>query len=380
MITEVTLFRATADLVLPTTVTGSWPRPSWFQAALKGRTFSTGLNDLTFREQFLDALQVVVGDQERAGLDILSNGDYHQDPDLAGRSWMMYPLERIGGFARDNLDVPANQGEYTGKSILGEIFGDWRYPPVLTRVSEGLPLEYGRIWQAAQDRATRPVKMGVVSAQPVSNISVLRTDAYPDRRELLWDLAGIMNAELRRLAAAGCAVIQVEEPSIHWRAADGDDKGYVNFLVDCLNREVEGLDGVEVWAHTCWGNPAMQRSHENTDYGACLELFMEHANVDVWTIESKDRGHSPLPLFERYKGGFPAKKVAVGMVSHRTVQVESVDEIARDIRYALHYIPAENLILSSDCGFGRQGLSRLVAYHKAAALAQAAAAVRDDLS
>lgn len=197
------MFRATADLVLPTTVTGSWPRPSWFQAALKGRTFSTGLNDLTFREQFLDALQVVVGDQERAGLDILSNGDYHQDPDLAGRSWMMYPLERIGGFARDNLDVPANQGEYTGKSILGEIFGDWRYPPVLTRVSEGLPLEYGRIWQAAQDRATGPVKMGVVSAQPVSNISVLRTDAYPDRRELLWDLAGIMNAELRRLSGRG---------------------------------------------------------------------------------------------------------------------------------------------------------------------------------
>jgi 5-methyltetrahydropteroyltriglutamate--homocysteine methyltransferase len=171
----------------------------------------------------------------------------------------------------------------------------------------------------------------------------------------------------------------VEEPSIHWRAADGNDPGYVSFLVDCLNREIAGLDDVEVWVHTCWGNPAMQRSHENTDYAASVELFMERANFDVWTIESKDRGHSPLPLFERYRGGFPDKKVAVGMVSHRTVQVESVDEIVRDVRQAMRFIPAENLILSSDCGFGRQGLSRLVAFHKAEALAQAAAIVRAEL-
>lgn len=58
---------------------------------------------------------------------------------------------------------------------------------------------------------------------------------------------------------------------------------------------------------------------------------------------------------------------------------DSVDEIVRDVREALRFIPAENLILSSDCGFGRQGLSRLVAFHKAEALAQAAATVRADL-
>ncbi len=144
----------------------------------------------------------------------------------------MYPVERLGGFSRDEQDIPGNQGEYPGGTILGEIFGDWRYPPVVAAVSDGLPLEYGRIWQAAQDRAARPVKMGVVSAQPVSNIPLLRAGVYSDRRELLWDLAGVMNAELRRLAEAGCPVIQVEEPSIHWRAADGNDPGYVSFLVD----------------------------------------------------------------------------------------------------------------------------------------------------
>lgn len=371
------MFVVSDGVVLPTTVTGSWPRPSWFGVGLGGRSVSAGLNDLVFREQFLDALQVVVADQERAGLDIVSNGDYHQDPDFAGRSWMMYPIERLAGFARDHMDGSQNQAEYT-TGVVGEIFGDWRFPPVVGQVGEGVPLEYGRVWRLAQDRASRPVKMGVVSAQPVANIAVVETDRYADRRELMWDLAGIMNAELRRLAAAGCKLIQVEEPSIHWQAADGQDRSYVEFLVDCLNREVEGLAGVEVWAHTCWGNPAMQRSHDVTDYGPSVELFMERANVDVWTVESKDRGHAPLSLFERYRGGFPDKKVAVGMVSHRSVQVESVDEVVGDVREALKYIPAENLILSTDCGFGRQGLNRLVAFHKAAALTQAAAIIKGE--
>ena len=63
----------------------------------------------------------------------------------------------------------------------------------------------------------------------------------------------------------------------------------------------------------------------------------------------------PLPSFRRYKGRLP-KKIAVGMISHRDLQVESVDEVAADIRTALEYIDADHLVLSSDCGFGRQGV------------------------
>src|SRR5690348_18276625 len=87
------MFTTTADRVLPTTVTGSWPRPTWFTSGLWGRTLSDALLDISYREQLLDAVSVVVGEQERAGLDIVANGDYHLDPDLAGLSWMRYPLE-----------------------------------------------------------------------------------------------------------------------------------------------------------------------------------------------------------------------------------------------------------------------------------------------
>ena len=98
----------------------------------------------------------------------------------------------------------------------------------------------------------------------------------------------------------------------------------------------------------------------------------------MWTIESKENGHSLLPAFAPYKGNLP-KKVAVGMISHRRLQVETPEDVAADIRTALEYIDEDKLVLSSDCGFGRQGVPRPIATYKAAALAQGANIVRGEL-
>ena len=68
-------FTATKDLLLPATVTGSWPRPRWYNVNTWGRPLDTAMMDPWFREQFTDAHAVVVSDQARAGLDILAHGD-----------------------------------------------------------------------------------------------------------------------------------------------------------------------------------------------------------------------------------------------------------------------------------------------------------------
>ena len=81
------MFTITADKILPCTVTGSWPRPSWFDSSMWGRPLDACMLDVQFREKYRDALAVVINDQERAGLDILTHGDLHCDDDLAGRSW-----------------------------------------------------------------------------------------------------------------------------------------------------------------------------------------------------------------------------------------------------------------------------------------------------
>jgi 5-methyltetrahydropteroyltriglutamate--homocysteine methyltransferase len=382
-------FTATKDLVLPATVTGSWPRPSWFDMSLWGKPLSSGMMDPKYREQFTDALSVVVSDQERAGLDLVTNGDYFLDADFAGRSWHHYPLQRWTGLEHDELqpvDEPQDRlREYQPCTLLHEIYTTWRWPIVTGKIAHNPrnQLEYAKIWRLTQARASKPVKFGTVSAQVMALFLDSHTDEYPraddKKKQIIWDMATAMNIELRRLAEAGCQVIQIEEPTIHFMAAFfSDDTETLDFLVDAINHEISGLEDVEVWIHTCWGNPMMQRVYDDSSYANAFEIYLDRVNCDVWTVEMHDRGNAELELFAPWKGKTD-KKIAIGAVSHRSLQAERPPEVADSIRKALEYIEPENLIISSDCGFGRQGAGRTVAFYKAAALAMGANIVRREL-
>jgi 5-methyltetrahydropteroyltriglutamate--homocysteine methyltransferase len=373
------MFTATDGLLLPTTVTGSWPRPSWFTESLRRRSLSDALVDTRYREELTDAISAVVSDQERAGLDIVTNGDYHLDADLAGQSWMLYPAERLRGVSTQVALPASDEWVYPPGTLLAEAFGGWRLPPVVAKIEPGGPLEFDKLWRIAQARTDRPVKFGTVSTQLVASMLELRTDVYaPNKRDLMWDMATAMNRELRNLADAGCKVIQIEEPLLHFVAATSTDRRYMDFLIDCFNHEISGLDDVEVWIHTCWGNANMQRVQRNTSYAEAIELYLERVGGDVWTLEMKDRDFADLELLRPYRGRM-TKKIALGVVSHRSLQVETPEEVAEDIRYALTHVDADRLVLSSDCGFGRGGPNRLVAFYKATAIAQGANIVRREL-
>jgi 5-methyltetrahydropteroyltriglutamate--homocysteine methyltransferase len=373
------MFTATDGILFPATVTGSWPRPTWFTGGLWGRSVSDALLDTRYREELGDGLSSVISDQERAGLDILTNGDFHLDPDLAGLSWALYGAQRMKGISRDETAPASEEWVYPPGSLLGEVLGAWRIPPVVGRVVPGGALELDKLWRIAQSRTDRPVKMGVVSSQLVASMLELRTDQYAEnKRDLMWDMATAMNVELRRLADAGCRVIQIEEPLMHFVAQGTRDERYLDFLIECFNHEISGLDDVEVWVHTCFGNANMQRVQGGTSYAEAIEIFLERVGGDVWTVEMKDRQFADLELFRPYRGRL-TKKIALGVVSHRSLQVETPEEVAEDIRYAMNYIDPDRLVLTSDCGFGRGGPNRLVAFYKATAIAQGANIVRREL-
>jgi 5-methyltetrahydropteroyltriglutamate--homocysteine methyltransferase len=188
-----------------------------------------------------------------------------------------------------------------------------------------------------------------------------------------------MNTELLALRDAGCRCIQIEEPTLHFMAntfGPRDEK--VKFMVECYNREVQGLDDVEIWIHTCWGNPNMQRVMEDTSYRASFELYLNEMRGDVWTIETKDRNFADIENFAADKGKLP-KKICIGAVSHRSLQADRPEDVAASIRTALKHIAPEQLIVSSDCGFGRQGANREIAFYKASAIAQGCNIVRKEL-
>ncbi len=315
------MLTATKDLMLPATVTGSWPRPRWYDGGLWGRPLDTALLDVRFREQFLDAHATVIADQERAGLDILTNGDYHLDEDFAGRSWHHYPLQRWKGFEHEELQYARSRDAllaFAPGTLMNEIETTWRWPRVVGKVEHDPknPLEYAKLWRIAQARAAsgKPVKFGTCSSQVLSIFLDSHTAEYDldDKKQLIWDMATAMNLELRQLAAAGAKVIQIEEPTIHFTACfHPEQTEMLDFMVDAFNHEVDGLDDVELWIHTCWGNPNMQKVYTGESYANSIEIYLERLKGDVWTVEATENDLAEIDLFKPYAGRLN-KKVAVG--------------------------------------------------------------------
>jgi 5-methyltetrahydropteroyltriglutamate--homocysteine methyltransferase len=132
----------------------------------------------------------------------------------------------------------------------------------------------------------------------------------------------------------------------------------------------------EVWLHTCWGNPNQQPLHwERPSYERSLPWLLA-TNADVLTLECASTNGRDLPLLKHHRTD---KKIAIGVVNHSTAAVEPPEFVAGLIRRALEYVPAERLILSTDCGFGREGLSRRIAFYKCVAINLGANLVRREL-
>ena len=94
------MLKATAGIMLPTTITGSLPRPSWYTENLGTRSFLDAMVTSRFREQYVDALSVYLREQEVAGLDIVTDGDCRFDQDIGGQSWTSYPPHHMAGSRR----------------------------------------------------------------------------------------------------------------------------------------------------------------------------------------------------------------------------------------------------------------------------------------
>lgn len=377
------MLKTTADRPLATTITGSLPRPLWFTENLRGRDFEVAIaGDLVYREQYIDAVTALIADQTRAGIDVVSDGEMRFDIDIGGRDWFGYMFDRLeglkpGGMRPGGTEWAPRSGEVRRTDTPGDILHEVmqaRMPPLLTAPVGCGCLHYPSVWKTAQQLTDKPVKMGSCSAQMVDKLVINKF--YKDRRESVMALSAAMNEEHHRLADAGCRIIQVEEPCFHFIAGAAWEIP-IEVYVDALNREVKGLRAkTEVWCHTCWGNPLAQRIEAAYSYKPILK-YLDQLDVDVITFETAtDNG---AELAEIAAAVSKDKKIAIGVVNHRRLEVERPHEVAALIRKALKLIPAERLILSTDCGFGRQGMSRMHALYKMLAITRGANIVRKEL-
>jgi len=362
---------------LPTTITGSLPRPSWYTEQIGQRAFRDAIADARFREQYTDAVGTFIRDQERAGLDIVTDGDARFDSDVGGMSWIQYPARRLSGLGGgDYARMKKGYGGTRKGDIIFEVMESRVMPRAVAKVGRGT-LQYTYLWKVAQGLTTRPVKFGTIVPDVLG--TSLGNDFYAKQEDLLFALGDAMHDELDDLATAGCRIIQMEEPNIHLAGIQrgGAPMLPAEFFVDTFNHTVRGLrDKTEVWCHTCWGNPAQQRLYaSNQSYASALPL-LNKLDVDVMTFETCANGGLDLEAIGKTITG---KKIAIGVVDHRHLQVETPEQVAATIRKALTFIPVDRLVVTSDCGFGREGMSRRIAFYKMVAIVRGTNIVRKEL-
>jgi 5-methyltetrahydropteroyltriglutamate--homocysteine methyltransferase len=373
------MYRATKDIILPTTITGSLPRPSWYTENLGTRHFLEAMVSRRFREQYEDALTCYLRDQELAGLDIVTDGDCRFDDDVGGQSWTAYPPMHMEGLTRDNpRPTPAGRGGIWFPR--GHILHDYlesRVMPVITGPIKRGNLQYTAMWKAAQRFTEKPVKFGGVSAEIIA--FALQDQHYKSIPDRIFAIAEALNEEYHELADAGCPVIQIEEPQLHLIAIRKIQDKVINqeLMMEAFNRTVKGLRAkTEVWAHSCWGNPSQQRMFaEVQSYKAALENYNK-VDADVVTFEMSSSGGIDLEAIGKI---ITDKKISIGVIDHHTLQVEQPEQVAAQIRAALKHIPAERLMVSTDCGMGREGMSRRHAFYKAVAITLGTNIVRKEL-
>lgn len=358
--------------LLPTTMVGSYPRPSWFTWNLEGRDIREAFKLARHEEAFRDAVRVVIGDQEDAGLDILTDGQmWFDDYSMGIGSFLWYWLERVGGFGREKLEHPA-RAKVRGADtfVLDEAGGVAVRGPI-----ERGPVRLADLYKIAQGLTDRPIK-ACVGAGPVQLSTMAHFESGPirDRYELSRALAEVFNAEIHELVAAGCRHVQLEDLGA-WVPNVAGEKEFP-WVIDVVERTLAGVgDGVRRSWHFCLGNAWGTRATGLTagGYGRVLPRYFG-VPVDEFVLDFACRDMVDVEVLR----DLPAdKSVAAGVIDVRDLQVEQPDEVAERIRRVLEVVPAERVTLTTDCGMKQ--LPRPAAAAKLRSLAAGAALVRGEL-
>ena len=168
--------------ILPTTMVGSYPRPAWFTQQLAGRDVLEAFKVAPHAEAFHDATRVAIGDQEAAGLDVVTDGQMWFDDYAMGiGSFLWYWLERTGGFSKEKLPHPA-RGKAHGRDVwaLDEAGGVAVEGPI----ARG-PVRMAVLYRWAQRHTQRPIK-ACVGAGPVQLSTLAHFRAGPITVDTSW--------------------------------------------------------------------------------------------------------------------------------------------------------------------------------------------------
>ena len=334
--------------LLPTTVAGSLPKPSWL--AEPGVLWAPWrLEGDMLAEGQRDAVRLVVRDQERAGIDILSDGEQTR------RHFVTSFIEALDGVDFQHKRTVRIRDRY-----------DADVPVVTGPVARRAPVF---VDAAAFLRTTTSRKVKFTLPGPMTMVDTLFDAHYRSREKLAWAVAEILNDEARAIEAAGVDVIQFDEPAFNVYFDEVRDWG-----IAALERAARGIRCATA-VHVCYGygikaNVDWKRTlgSEWRQYEQTFPLLARSAIRQV----SLECANSRVPV--ELLGLLEGKDVLVGAIDVATDRVETPEEVAATIRAALRHVPAARLHPCTNCGM--VPLARDVARAKLEALGAGAARVR----
>jgi len=338
------------DYLLPTTVVGSYPQPAWLidRAKLGAKVPRVRQPEIwRIPEPWLeeaqdDATLLAIRDMERAGIDIITDGEMRRE---SYSNRFATALEGI------DIERPGTTINRNGLAIP--------VPRVAGPIRRKGPVEVRDI-QFLKKNTSRKAKITLPG--PFTMAQQAQDDYYKDEEALALALAAAVNEEIRDLKAAGADVVQIDEP---WLQARPDKAA--RYGVKAINRALQGIGGTTV-VHLCFGYAAAVKD-KPTGYSFLPQL------ADTTAAQISIEAAQPrLDLAVLKPIG---KTIMVGVIDLGSPQVETPQEVADRIRAALKHVPAERLVLAPDCGM--KYLTREAAFGKLRSLAEGAAIVRKEL-
>jgi 5-methyltetrahydropteroyltriglutamate--homocysteine methyltransferase len=332
---------------LPTTVVGSYSVPEWLER-LKTEYYQRRISAAHLAEIHEVAIKAAVKDQERAGIDIVSDGELRRDNDID------YFLARIPG-VHIAQRAKSDYYDYYDAAVTAPL-------PEDDKTALGLAGDF-EFTRALTDHA---VKFSFTGPFSLSRRITVADGAYKNQAELVRALARRLNTEARALSDAGAQFLQIDEPFL------AGYPGQAALAVEAVNIVTDGVPAT--WGlHVCYGNRYARPSWEG-HYDFLFPEVLE-ARVDQLVLEFARKGLDDLRLIKEY--GWPSA-LGLGVIDVKSPSVESPELVAARIRRALEYIDPGRLVVNPDCGL--RHLAPEVARSKLRAMVAGAAIVRTELT
>jgi len=334
--------------LLPTSVIGSYSFPKWLDE-VRGLASQGKLSSAQLEEAHDNAVKSVIKDQEMAGVDVITDGEIRRE------TMVYFFSKRIHGFDFDLAKMHA----------IGDLDPNIQMPdPVITEKvqwKQGLGMDVH--FRFLKEQAVAGTKVCVTGPHMLAKRAT--DEYYRSDKELVFDLADILNKELQGLVSAGCDFIQIDEPV--WVGYPKD----MPWLVESFNRLVSGVKA-KIALHVCYGNYQLKKLFKG-QYADLFPAILE-ANADQICLEFAVSDGVGLELFSQYK---TKKEIAVGVIDVKDETVETSAVVAKRIRKALNFIPPERMWIVPDCGM--KFMPRDRAYGKLKAMVEGTRMVRKEL-